>query len=110
VIRTGQKLTVYVPNASADRYRDLNELSFAQKQARIGKTVTTTAVSQSQSTVVLSGDPNDYVLYTVKQGDTIWEIAKGFPGTTETDIMRLNNISDASKIQVGQLLRIKPKT
>jgi LysM repeat protein len=32
-----------------------------------------------------------------------------FDGVSATDILKLNNISDASKIQVGQKLRIRRK-
>jgi len=37
-------------------------------------------------------------------------IAKKFEGVSATDILRLNNISDASRIQVGQKLRIRKKS
>jgi membrane-bound lytic murein transglycosylase D len=46
----------------------------------------------------------------MRYGDTIWDIAKKFDGVSATDILRLNNISDASKIQVGQKLRIRKKS
>ncbi|MBN2481903.1 MAG: transglycosylase SLT domain-containing protein [Bacteroidales bacterium] len=110
LIRTGQKLAIYVPNSSASRYSDINDLSFAEKQARIGKAVTTGNPVQEQNVPDLRGSNDTYILYTVKQGDTIWDIAKEYPGITETDIMQLNNISDAGRIQVGQILRIKPKS
>ncbi len=52
-------------------------------------------------------DNNIYsmVIYFVKQGDTIWKIAKKFKSTTE-DIIRVNNIEDVNKINVGQQLYI----
>ena len=52
----------------------------------------------------------EYVLYTVKQGDTIWDIMKKYPGVTQSEIMRLNNMSDASKLKAGQQIKIKPKS
>lgn len=110
LIRTGQKLTIYVPNSSASGYSDINDLTFAEKQARIGIKVNTGSYPSVPGTIDLTGNDDDYVLYTVKEGDTIWEIAKEYTGIDETDIMRLNDISDAGKIQVGQVLRIKPKT
>lgn len=107
-IRSGQRLNIYVPRSSLAKYQDINELSFAQKQARIGKTVTQTpAASQPIQPVVTGGE---FILYTVKQGDTIWDIIKMYPGVTETDIMRLNNLTDAGKIRAGQQLKIKPKS
>ncbi|MBN1158507.1 MAG: transglycosylase SLT domain-containing protein [Bacteroidales bacterium] len=110
LIRTGQKLIIYVPNGSASRFTNMDELSFAEKQARIGKSVSRVNPAQNQNIVNFTGNHDEYVLYTVKQGDTLWDIAKGYPGITETDIMQLNNITDAGRIQVGQILRIKPKS
>ncbi len=105
-IRSGQRLTIYVPRNKASRYEDINTLTFAQKQARIGKTVTTS----SSATVQPVANASDYVIYTVKPGDTIWDIMKKYPGVTETQIKQLNNLSNAAKIQPGQQLKIKPKS
>jgi membrane-bound lytic murein transglycosylase D len=88
------------------KYEDINTLSFREKQARIGKTVTVPAEKPAQT--VTSGQ--GYVIYTVKQGDTIWDIMKKYPGVTEAEIKNLNNLSDVSKIKPGQELKIKPKS
>lgn len=45
------------------------------------------------------------VIYFVKQGDTLWEIAKKFRSTVE-DIAEVNGIEDANKIKIGQQLFI----
>lgn len=45
------------------------------------------------------------VIYFVKQGDTLWQIAKKFKSTIE-DIARVNNIEDINKIYTGQQLYI----
>lgn len=52
-------------------------------------------------------DENNYsmVIYFVKHGDTLWNIAKRFRSTVE-DITRVNNIEDTNKILVGQQLFI----
>jgi membrane-bound lytic murein transglycosylase D len=105
-IRAGQKLTLYVPRSSLSKYEDINAMSFSEKQARVGKAIVPIAAKPLQS--VPSG--KDYVTYTVKQGDTIWDIIKKYPGVTESEIMRLNNLSDASKIRAGQQLKIRPKS
>ena len=110
-IRVGQKLSVYVDPARADRYSKVNSLSFAEKQRMEGKVTATSgssaAVPQVSASSVTSGD---YVFYTVRNGDTVWDIAKKFEGVSATDILRLNNISDASRIMVGQKLRIRKKS
>lgn len=107
IIRSGQKLTIYKHKDQAGKYEDINSLSFAQKQARIGKTVTPAG---SSSYVPPVDDNREYVMYTVQSGDTLWDIAKKYSGVTETDIIRLNNLKDGDKIRPGQKLRIKPKS
>jgi len=46
----------------------------------------------------------------VRYGDTIWDIVKMYSNVSVSDILSLNNISDAQKIQVGQKLKIKKKS
>jgi murein DD-endopeptidase MepM/ murein hydrolase activator NlpD len=51
------------------------------------------------------GVPAEDVVHVVEKGETIYSIARSFnidPG----DLMRLNNISDASRLQTGKRLRI----
>jgi membrane-bound lytic murein transglycosylase D len=105
-IRSGQKLAIYVPRNSVSKYENINTLSFRDKQSRIGKTVTTPVEKPAQ--IVTSGQ--GLVIYTVKQGDTIWDIMKKYPGVTEAEIKTLNNLTDVSKIKPGQELKIKHKT
>lgn len=49
----------------------------------------------------------DTILYTVKSGDNLWDIAKNYPGISAEDIMELNNIDE--NIKIGQVLKIKKK-
>ena len=52
-------------------------------------------------------EEQDYsiVIYIVKKGDTLWNIAKEF-GSTVDDIVRTNGIEDPNQIQIGQKLYI----
>lgn len=47
--------------------------------------------------------------YTVRAGDTLWEIAQRFPGVSVTDLKRWNNITNTRKIYKGQKLRVTPQ-
>ena len=49
------------------------------------------------------------VYYTIKKGDTLWEIAKKYygNGSKYTEIAKLNSISNPDKIKVGQKIRVK---
>lgn len=105
LIRSGQKLVIYVPKNKVNKYRKIDNMTFAEKQKMIGKTVT----GPAPQTTVSSSDMQDYIIYTVKSGDTLWDIAKKYPGVTDTDIMRLNNLKNGDRISPGQKLKIKPK-
>ncbi|MCI8470029.1 MAG: DUF3794 domain-containing protein [Clostridia bacterium] len=52
-------------------------------------------------------EAEDYslILYIVKKGDTLWQIAKRY-GSTIDDIVRTNGIEDADRINIGQKLFI----
>jgi membrane-bound lytic murein transglycosylase D len=106
-IRSGQRLAIYVPRNKVEKYQDINQLSFSEKQARIGKTTSPQVVTKP---VQNPAGSRDFVLYTVKQGDTIWDILKKYPGVTENDIIKLNNLTDANKLKAGQQIKIKPKS
>jgi membrane-bound lytic murein transglycosylase D len=103
-IRSGQKLAIYIHKSKANKYRDIDSMSFAQKQASIGKKTTSSEVKPQE--LLKAGE---YELYTVKSGDTLWDIAKLYPGITDSDIMRWNGIDNARSISVGQQLKIKTK-
>jgi len=112
MIRSGQKLVIYVPKARADKYRDIENLSFEEKQARVGKPAPTavTASAESKSQPAVSLNSSDYITYTVRSGDTLWEIAKKFQGVSDTDIARLNNLTNGDSIKPGQVIKIKKKS
>ncbi len=48
-----------------------------------------------------------YIIHVVKQGESPYSIAAKYPGVTAEDILKWNNISDPTKIQAGQKLKIK---
>jgi LysM repeat protein len=58
--------------------------------------------------VVLSKEttPVTYQIYTVKKGDTLWNIARHF-GTSVSEIAKLNSFKNPSLIFAGQKIKIK---
>ena len=107
-IRVGQKLVVYVDPAKSEYFSKINSMSFADKQMMTGKTV------PSNFQYILARAPveteGEFITYTVRYGDTIWDIVKMFDSVTTSQVLTLNNISDPGKIQVGQKLKIKRKS
>ncbi len=106
LIRVGQKLVVYVPKSKEGKYKKFNTMTYAQKQASIGKT---TSVKKN-NVVIKEPEDNSYIYYTVRNGDNLWTIAKKYSGVTNESIMKLNNIEDVKKISPGQRLKIKKKS
>lgn len=47
-----------------------------------------------------------YITYTVKSGDTLWDIARKYDGVTVDQIKKLNNLTNKSKLKIGQKLKI----
>jgi len=69
-------------------------------------TVKSSSVEKNNEQTVEKGE---FVYYKVRKGDNFWSIAKKFPGVSNNDIMKLNNITQANSLRVGQVLKILPK-
>jgi len=100
-IRKGQKLIIYLPKDKAVKYKtsDLNQSLQKDKQVNNN-------ISSSSSSVT---DNSDYIYYKVKSGDCLWTISQKFPGTTNSDIMKLNNLKNSHTLMPGQVIKIKRK-
>jgi len=105
-IRVGQKLAVYVDPSKSDFYSKINTMTFAEKQQMSGKALPPDPVLKSS----YPESDGEFITYTVRNGDTIWDIAKMFENVSTTDVLMLNKISDPGKIKVGQVLKIKKKS
>lgn len=92
-IRAGQRLIIYLPKNVAANY---------EQQTNVQQT-NDSALKKSSN---IDGSAK-FIYYTVKQGDSLWEIAKRYPGTTFDDICRWNNLSSNTSLLPGQLLKIK---
>ncbi|MCX6255171.1 MAG: transglycosylase SLT domain-containing protein [Bacteroidia bacterium] len=107
-IKIGQKLVIFIDPSKTGYYSNINSMSFSDKQAMIGKQV------PSNAQIILAKAPveeeGEFITYTVRYGDTIWDIVKMFDNVTTSEVLSLNNISDPEKIQVGQKLKIKKKS
>jgi membrane-bound lytic murein transglycosylase D len=99
IIRVGQKLVIYVDKKKVEHYRNIARLKSGYK-----------ASSSNRQLVADSSDDGNYIYHTVGRGDSVWSIAKQYPGVTDSDILRLNNITNAHRIKPGQKLKIKPKS
>jgi membrane-bound lytic murein transglycosylase D len=101
LIRTGQKLAIYVPEKNKEAFENVSTASNTQKQT----TGSIKAPTQNSATAAV-----DFEYYTVRNGDNVWNIAQKYGGITSDDIMELNNISNEKGLVVGQKLKIPKKT
>ena len=102
-IRAGKKLKIYVPKSKYSYYKKINSLNFKDKQVLSGAKTIKKVKTQSKDVKLDS----NYLIYTVRKGDSPYHIAKKYPGVSADDIMRWNNISNPSKIRPGEKLKIK---
>ena len=98
-IRVGQKLIIYrggnAPSASAS----------ASTSASASGSKSAGSATASAGTKTSSIDPNaEYTIYTVKNGESLYLIAKKFPGVSAQNIMDFNRIG--SNIKPGMKLKI----
>ncbi len=107
-LSVGQSLTVYVHKSAADTPRDTNALAIVSNQPKTVKENTAGQAEVQPPVKAPAGPADQFVLYTVRSGDNLWTIAQKYPGTSHEDIMRLNQMT-GSKLQTGQILKIKRK-
>ncbi len=101
-IRAGRKLIVYVPDGKKDKYARINNMTFAQKQALSGKTVS--ASSAAKPKIPQNGN---YQYHTVRSGDSLWSISQQYGNVTTDELKSLNGLTGRSTLHPGQKIIIK---
>jgi len=77
-IYPGQKLKIHVKSATQKKHSVKKEINY-----------------------------NGYLYYTIRNGDTLWDIAKLYKGISVKDIMKLNRFSNKKVLRVGMKIKIK---
>ncbi len=99
-IHKGDKIKIYVPSEKLGYYKQISHLSFNQKQNLDDKSRQTTTLTESVS----SGDQS---YYTVRAGDTLWDIAKQYEGVSINKLKRLNNIRNTRGLRPGERIKVQ---
>ncbi len=104
MIRSGQKLAIYVPEKDKAKLEKASSTSKTEKQPDTGTSAAAATNAETAANNV------DFEYYTVRNGDNIWDIAQKYGGISSDDIIQLNNISNEKGLVVGQKLKIPKKT
>jgi membrane-bound lytic murein transglycosylase D len=114
-LQIGQRITVYVPNKTvkskeAQIEKPKPESQTLAAQPNVGNSVSTDSASAlSAATTSLTAGSDEYIIYTVQNGDSLFTIAKKFPGITDADLRAFNNIRNVRGLYPGQQLKIPKK-
>lgn len=97
------------------RLSDLRSWNGVKNKINIGQRLTiytsggrSSSVSADSSASSATSKSGGYIVYTIKRGDTLYEIAKKFDGVSVSELLKLNNLTTKSKIMPGKKLKIRP--
>ena len=99
-IRVGQRLVIYRGGKAP--------ATSSSSQTNTSQSAGQTSGQVKSTTKPVVTDAGDYVIYTIKSGDSFYSIAKNFPGVSAQNIMDFNGI-DSSKIKPGMKIKIPKK-
>lgn len=123
VVRSGEVLGVIAQRygVSTSALREWNNVRGNQiypgQKLEIRKTVTRkpseaapakAAPKQATAAVQKQTESGSDRTHTVQSGDTLWDIAKLYPGISANDIIRVNNGVSSKSLRPGQKLKIPP--
>jgi membrane-bound lytic murein transglycosylase D len=107
-IRAGQKLAIYVPDNSTKK----KQTPKVEQQVVASANQPATAVKDSVKVANPSvktetaQQTEEYTLYIVQRGDSLYTIAQKFPGITDKEIRLYNKINNVKSLYPGQQIKI----
>ncbi|MCX6135285.1 MAG: LysM peptidoglycan-binding domain-containing protein [Ignavibacteriales bacterium] len=104
-LRAGEELTIWVDASKANQLKNIDGMTFSQKQELLRKEVGSNGNATASEGAASERDSDrGWVQYTVKAGDALVTIAKEH-GVSVADLKTWNGLK-MDKIQAGQLLDI----
>jgi membrane-bound lytic murein transglycosylase D len=109
-LQVGQKIAVWVPKGSEDKYKYIDSMSSHQRKKLMNAGSSVSSSGGSSSRFSKPSD-NKYVYHKVKSGESLWTIAQKYSGVSDKSIKNLNGFSrrDVQTLQAGQYIKIKRK-
>ncbi len=106
-IRTGQALSIYVPDSKAAQMKRIEGMSFAEKQAMVKGAAVETAPTPKSSKSTSKMFTQEWIQHRIEPGQTLEAIAKMYE-VSVSDLKKWNNLR-TSRIVAGQTLSIYDK-
>ena len=106
----GVSVNTYVVKPGDSLYAIANKLGVRVEDLKNANGISGNLINVGQTLVIPGSSatsPGDYVVYTVKRGDSLWSIANQY-GVSVSDIVDYNNLG-TTLLQVGQQLLIPNK-
>jgi membrane-bound lytic murein transglycosylase D len=107
LIKEGEKL-IYVVRRGDSLSKIARDYNTTIQKIKEDNNLTSNNLDVGQKIVIQSGKPEGATTYTVKSGDTPYEIARAF-GMNLNTFLQINGLSRRSKIYPGQELWVIPK-
>lgn len=106
VVKSGENLSLIAKKykCSVTDLKEWNNLK--STTLSVGQKLKVYPPAEEKNEKVATTTSDGYVIYTVKSGDNLWDIAKKFDGVTVEQIRKLNNLDKNAVLKVGQKLKI----
>jgi membrane-bound lytic murein transglycosylase D len=104
-IRIGQRLVIHKNVSVPSSASVSNSASQENKSEAVVKS--SEAEVKAATADTKPAKKGGYQMYTIKKGDTLWEISRKFEGVSLNDIMKLNGFTKNSKIMPGKKIKIR---
>ncbi|MDR3251518.1 MAG: LysM peptidoglycan-binding domain-containing protein [Tannerella sp.] len=113
-VAAGRNLRVYIdngglaysaPKKTAAPTQQAATQNASAKNASTTQNVSATSASATSKPPQIADGKQKYVSYEVKQGETLYSIAKQYPGVSPQNIQDANGLA-TSKLRIGQILKI----
>lgn len=111
-VKSGENLAMIAQKygCSVDNIKAWNNLKnntiYPRQKLKVRGETAQAHISDPKPAPANTNSENKYVYYTVKKGDTLWDIVQQYKGVSVDDIKKWNNMGSSSKLQVGQKLKI----
>lgn len=79
---------------------------FSSQEAASKHQTTQVASSTPSNTNSNSSSENGYIYHTIRSGDTLWDIARKYDGSSVDEIRKLNNIGNAYRLKPGTKIKV----